>query len=89
MKILNSRRSRSKGVALVMVLLLIALLSALVLSFFAAVRVETVASASYSDRTKAQMFADSVKNLAIGQIQKGTEGISGSKSSRMGFCSRE
>ena len=77
MKISNFRRSRSRGVALVMVLLLIALLSALVLSFFAAVRVETVSSASYSDRTKAQMFADSVKNLAIGQIQKGTEGVDG------------
>lgn len=62
-----------------MVLLLIALLAALVLSFFAAVRVETVSSASYSERTKAQMFADSAKNLAIGQIQKGTEGVDGGK----------
>lgn len=79
MKFINSRRARSGGVALVMVLLLIALLAALVLSFFAAVRVETVSSASYSERTKAQMYADSAKNLAIGQIQKGTEGVDGGK----------
>lgn len=67
---------RHSGVALVMVLLIVVLLSILVVSFFLDVRTETISADSYSERTRARMLADSVQNLAVAQIQKATEGSS-------------
>jgi uncharacterized protein (TIGR02600 family) len=66
---MNTYHNR-KGVALVMVLALLVLLSAIVVAFLSSVTTDLAASKSYEGQTNARQLADSAVNLVISQIRK-------------------
>ncbi len=59
-----------RGVALVIVLAFLVLLSALVIAFFSSVSTEFSASKSFADGVTTRQLADSAVNLVMGQIQE-------------------
>src|SRR5207244_8390591 len=64
-----------RGLALIIVLAALILLSALVLSFFTSVTTEMVSSTNYSNEEKSKMLADTAVNLVMGQIRDATTGV--------------
>ena len=60
------------GVALVVVLAFLVLLSALIVSFFSSVTTEYTAAKSFSDGLSTRQLADSAVNLVMGQIREAT-----------------
>lgn len=66
-----SRRS-PQGVALVIVLAFLALLSVLIFAFFNSVQTELQGSKSYADSTSVKQLVNSATDLVIGQITDGT-----------------
>ena len=65
---LPSSSGRS-GMALIITLAMLVLLSAIVVAFFSTVKVDVSASKSYEGGVQARMLADSALNLVIGEIR--------------------
>src|SRR6478736_4214688 len=63
------RASRKSGVALVITLALLVLLSAIVVAFLSTVTTDVAASKEYQSSANARLLADSAVNLVIGQIR--------------------
>jgi len=61
-----------RGMALLLVLAAVALVSLLTLAFLLSTNHELVSSKSYASGSSARLFADSAVNLVIGQLQAGT-----------------
>ena len=68
----NNRRASESGVALVLVLGMLVLLSGLLLAFLTTATTERTATQSSSDGASARQIADSTINLVIGQIRDAT-----------------
>jgi Tfp pilus assembly protein PilX len=68
---LSFRRGR-RGVALLLVLSTLLLVSILSIAFLASVGTEVASSSSYARSAEARLLADSAVNLAIGQVQLAT-----------------
>ncbi len=62
-------RSRSSGVALIITLAMLVLLSGLILAFYSTVTTDVAGSKAYEGGADARMVADSAVNLVIGQIR--------------------
>lgn len=69
----GSFRRRQSGVALIMVLSVVALLVLLVTGFLSMVHTETRASGSYAKGEEARLLADLPLNIVIAQVRKATE----------------
>lgn len=65
--------SNQRGVALVLVLGILVIVSVLAVGFLMLVSTERQSSASYSDNTRTRMLADTTVNLVIGQIRQATD----------------
>ena len=78
-------RSDRSGVALIIALCFLVLLSALVVGFFTSANTEFVAADSFSAGTKARMLGDSAVNVVIGQIQAATSRTNGAWASQPGM----
>ncbi len=68
----NIKAETKRGVALVMTLAFIGLMTGLLLAFIAATRSDIRASASYVRGTNARLVANSALNLVLAQLQKST-----------------
>lgn len=66
--------SSRRGVALVVVLACLVLLSVLVVSFLTSVSTELKSSKSDADHTSVRILADTAVNIAMGQVKNGTAG---------------
>lgn len=66
---------RRDGVALVLVLAFLVILSVLILTFFTSVTTESSSASAYSHGTTAKMLADSAVHIAEGQIRDATQGV--------------
>lgn len=64
-----------KGMALVIVLAMLVLLTGLVVAFFSSVTSDAGSSAVYSNDARAKQLADSAVNLVMGQIVEATKGF--------------
>ncbi|MGH6753952.1 MAG: Verru_Chthon cassette protein A, partial [Bradyrhizobium sp.] len=64
------KHRNSRGVALIMVLALLVLLSAIVIAFLSSVTTDVAASKNYEGQTSAREVADSAVNLVISQIRR-------------------
>lgn len=62
-----------RGIALLTVVSMLALATVLVLALFATTRMEFKATNAYADGAWARLYADSVINLVIGQIQRASQ----------------
>ena len=71
------RPSSPRGVALVVVLVCLVLVSVLIVSFLSSVSTELQSSKSYAEHTTVRLLADSTMNIAIGQIKAATKGRDG------------
>lgn len=67
-------RRRTAGVALVLVLSILILLTAIVVAFFTNAATDLTASKNYSDGVKVKLLGASTVNLVEGQIRAGTQG---------------
>ncbi|MEA3211552.1 MAG: hypothetical protein QOE70_4609 [Chthoniobacter sp.] len=65
---------RSRGIALVLVLAFLVIISGLILAFFANVTTESATATNYADGATARMLADSTLNLVQAQIRDATRG---------------
>ncbi len=65
-------KSRPRGIALVIVLGMLALIAILVMAFFSSVKTELQSSKSYASEGDARTLADTAVNLVISQIQDAT-----------------
>ncbi|MEA3210000.1 MAG: hypothetical protein QOE70_3057 [Chthoniobacter sp.] len=65
-----TRGQRRAGVALLVTLAMLVLLSGIVIAFMTSVRTDLTTSRSYEESTNARMLADSALNLVIGQIRE-------------------
>jgi uncharacterized protein (TIGR02600 family) len=70
----SPRSSSSRGVALVVVLVCLVLVSVLVVSFLSSVTTELQSSKSYAEHTSVRLLADSAVQIVMGQIKAGTTG---------------
>ena len=68
----NPNTHRVSGVALVMVLCILVLISGLTLAFFSTVSTESEMGASRTSQAEADHLADSALQLVIGQIREAT-----------------
>lgn len=68
-----ARHIRFHGVALVLVLCFLALLSMLVLAFFTSVRTELQSAGTYSSSVTVRQLAESTTHIVMGQILDGTQ----------------
>lgn len=73
-------RHASDGIALVLVLTIIVLITGLVVAFFASVSTELVSAKSYSTGSSSKQLADATTQLVIGSIRKATSDTSTSPS---------
>lgn len=67
-------RSRSRGVALVIVLGVLVLLTALVVALFSTLTSESIQSSNYARLAEAQQLADSAVNIVTAQLADATRG---------------
>ena len=67
-------RRQTAGVALVLVLSILILLTAIVVAFFTNATTDLVASKNYSDSVKVKLLGSSTVNLVEGQIRAATQG---------------
>ncbi len=72
LKSCKSSTSRS-GMALVLVLAMLVLVTGLVMAVFQLVRTDSASSSAYERGTSTRMLADTAVNLVIGQIQEATQ----------------
>ncbi|HSJ03746.1 MAG: Verru_Chthon cassette protein A [Verrucomicrobium sp.] len=72
-EVMRSLRRRQSGVALIMVLSVVALLVLLVTGFLSMVHTETRSSGSYAKGEEAKLLADLPLNIVIAQVRKATE----------------
>lgn len=78
----NLARARSSsGVALLIVLALLVLLTGLVMAFFTSATTELASAKSYAGGSSSQQLADAATQLAIGSIRKATSEVSDTSSS--------
>ncbi|MEQ1859898.1 MAG: Verru_Chthon cassette protein A [Chthoniobacteraceae bacterium] len=77
--------SARRGIALVITLLLLLLLSAFAVAFFTRMSVEQVSAASYSDGVTSRQLAESVVGLVQSQIREGTTVPNGAWASQPGM----
>jgi len=82
--VLPPRRDR-RGIALVITLLLLVLLSAFAVAFFTRMSVEQVSAASYSDGVTTRQLADSAVGLVQSQIREATTVANGAWASQPGM----
>ncbi len=68
----HMKRTSHSGIALVIVLAMLVLLSALVVAFMVSVKTDLSASQSYQGGVTTRVLADSAVNLVIGQIREGS-----------------
>lgn len=71
---LHSTSARSRGVALVITLAFLALLSVIVVAFFMNVQTDLQSSNSYASSVTVKQLADTTSNIVMGQISDGTRG---------------
>ena len=62
-----------RGVALVIVLAFLVLLSALIIAFFSSVQTEAQSSANYGAGVAAKQLVESALHVAMGQVSDGTK----------------
>lgn len=74
MKVPPTFRRRQKGVALILVLSILVLLTAVVVAFFTNATTDLTNSKSFSDASRVRLLADSAVNVVEGQIRAGTQG---------------
>ena len=65
--------SRERGVALVLVLAFLALLSVLLVAFFSSVRTDLQSASSYAGAVTVAQLAENASNIVIGQITDATQ----------------
>src|SRR2546430_1299539 len=68
------RRTSSAGIALVLVLSVLVLITGIVLAFFISVTAESASATSYASGASAKMLAASAMNLVQAQIRDATRG---------------
>ena len=68
----NVSRKSTRGVALIIVLAMLVLLSGLIVAFMNTVTTEQGATQAFSNSTTARQLADNTTNLVIGQIREAT-----------------
>ena len=68
----NVSRKSTRGVALIIVLAMLVLLSGLIVAFMNTVTTEHGATQAYANSTTARQIADNTTNLVIGQIREAT-----------------
>lgn len=76
-----AKRNSSSGVALLIVLALLVLLTGLVMAFFTSATTELASAKSYAGGSSSQQLADAATQLAIGSIRKATSEVSDTSSS--------
>ena len=69
---MKNSSSKDRGMALIIALAFITLLSALLVAYFATVTNAVRSAANYRDGVNVQQLADSAVNVAMGQIADGT-----------------
>ncbi|WP_202797392.1 Verru_Chthon cassette protein A [Chthoniobacter flavus] len=69
----SGAKSRQQGVALVIVLFVLVLITTLIVGFLTLVSTERQASSSYADDSSTRMLADSAVNVVIAQIRQATD----------------
>ncbi|WP_157210675.1 Verru_Chthon cassette protein A [Verrucomicrobium spinosum] len=67
------KRTSRRGIALIMVLMVLVLITVLVVGFLSLVTTERQASSGYAEGNRSRMLSDSAINLVIGQIRQATE----------------
>ncbi|WP_075090314.1 hypothetical protein [Verrucomicrobium spinosum] len=79
--LLNTARAKmqTSGVALVLVLSSLVMVSLLVLVFLSTARTEQQSSAAFADSTQVRNLAEVPINLAVGQLRKATEQLGGQR----------
>lgn len=76
----DRKRARSRGVALLIVLALLVLITGLVVAFFSTATNELASAKNYAGGSSSQQLADAATQLAIGTIRKATSDTSTSPS---------
>ena len=79
------RHIRRRGVALILVIMFIVLLSALVIGFFSRVTSELAGARSYAEGVNARQLADSAVSVVMGQIRAATTVKNGCWASQPGM----
>jgi|GEM_PF-648190 len=74
-----------RGIALVITLLLLVLLSAFAVAFFTRMSVEQVSAASYADGISTRQLADSAVGVVMSQIREATTVVNGAWASQPGM----
>nr|MDQ3622361.1 Verru_Chthon cassette protein A [Verrucomicrobiota bacterium] len=69
----KSTRNRPRGVALVVVLCFLVLLTALIVAFFSSVQTELTGARSYADGVTARQLSQTVTNVVMAQIRDATQ----------------
>ncbi|XHR27114.1 MAG: Verru_Chthon cassette protein A [Chthoniobacteraceae bacterium] len=69
---------REKGMALILVLSFLVLISMLIIAFFSSVMTESTVSKSYADGVSTKQLADSAASLVMGTLKEATSPSSGS-----------
>lgn len=72
LKMTRERTSGRRGIALILVMTIVALVSVLVVGMLISARKELVTAHNYSSGNSVQMLGDTVRNLVIAQIKKAT-----------------
>ena len=85
---LPTRRRMRSGVALVIVLGFLVLVTVLILAFFASVSTESTATKSYANGATTKILADSATSVVMGQIAKATQGQVTGASTRLTWASQ-
>lgn len=67
------KKASRRGIALIMVLMVLVLITVLVVGFLSLVTTERQASSGYAEGNRSRLLSDSAINLVIGQIRQATE----------------
>ncbi len=76
----NRKTAHRRGIALLIVLAILVLITGLVVAFFSAANTELASAKSYAGGSSSQQLADAATQLAIGSIRKATSDTSTSPS---------
>ncbi|MGB8352830.1 MAG: Verru_Chthon cassette protein A [Chthoniobacteraceae bacterium] len=74
MRVITKNRTRSSGVALVLVLAFLVLITVFIIAFFSSVTTERASSKNYANMVTTKQLADSAVNLVMAQIVDATTG---------------
>lgn len=80
-----SRRRNQRGIALIIVLACLIILSVLTLAFISSVKTDMVSSKSYSDNNTSRILAETSVNIVMSQIRQATSGTGTAWASQPGM----